>query len=221
MTLIELRDYGHAPTGRGKGLQTFSFRLEEGDVYRLTADRVDDGHLFLRALATLEPPESGTYLYKEQVLRFTDRRQLLAVRRHIGYLGADAALVGNRTLRTNLLLGRYYYENRLSLELSDEVMELCRIFGIDDKLDLRPAQVAREDARAAVIIRELTKGAEVYLMEQAFVYIAQPLMEKYRALLRTAVQAGIPCVFYGDFQSVDSEIPVKTIDIRDGQISFG
>src|SRR5512136_501255 len=117
MALIELRDYAHAPTGRGRGLQKFSFLLEPGDAYGLHADRIDDAHLFLRALATLEPPEEGTYFFKDEALNFAKPRKLLPVRRKIGYLGSDAALIGNRTLRTNLLLSRYYYENRLNLEL--------------------------------------------------------------------------------------------------------
>ena len=129
MAIIELKDYAHAPTGRGKGLQKFSFALSPGDAFSLHADRIDDAHLFLRALATLEPPEEGTYFFRGEALDFTKSRRLLPVRRKIAYLGTDAALIGNRTLRTNLLLGRYYHENKLDLELSDDVLSMCRSWG--------------------------------------------------------------------------------------------
>jgi ABC-type ATPase involved in cell division len=220
LAVIELRDYSHASTGRGKGLQKFSFSLEPGDAYCLHADRIDDAHLFLRALATLEPPEEGTYFFKGRALNFAKHRTLLPVRRKIGYLGSDAALIGNRTLRTNLLLARFYFENSLRLELGEDVLSLCRLFGIEDKLDLRPAQVALEDARAAVIIREITKGAEVFLLEQAFVVLARPLIDKYIEIVRKMIESGVPCVFYSVLPEVDRLLQKKEIHIRDGVVSI-
>jgi len=219
MAIIELREYAHAPTGRGKGLQKFSFSLSPGDAFSLHADRIDDAHLFLRALATLEPPEEGAYFFKDEALDLTKSRRLLAVRRRIGYLGTDAALIGNRTLRTNLLLGRYYHENKLDLELNDEVLSLCRLFGIEEKLDLRPAQVALEDARAAVIIREMTKGAEVFLVEQAFVVLARPVVERYIEMMRKMIDAGIPCVYYAGLTQYDRQFKKRDIYIRDGVVN--
>ena len=219
MAIIELRDYAHAPTGRGKGLQKFSFSLEPGDAYCLHADRIDDAHLFLRALATLEPPEEGMYLFKGEALNFVKHRTLLPIRRRIGYLGSDAALIGNRTLRTNLLLARYYFENSLSLELGEDVLSLCRLFGIEGKLDLRPSQVAPEDARAAVIIREITKGAEVFLLEQAFIVLSRPVVERYIEIVRKMIESGIPCVFYAVLPEVDRLLQKKEIHIREGVVS--
>jgi ABC-type iron transport system FetAB ATPase subunit len=219
MAVIELKDYAHAPTGRGKGLQKFSFSLEPGDAYGLHADRIDDAHLFLRALATLEPPEEGTYSFQGQVLNFTKPRKLLPIRRKIGYLASDAVLIGNRTLRTNLLLGRYYRENKLNLELDDDVLSLCRFSGIEDKLDLRPSQVAPEDARAAVIIREMTKGAEVFLIEQIFVVLARPVIEKYSEMILKMVDSGIPCVFYAGLPEVDRLLKKREIHILDGVVN--
>ncbi len=218
MALIELRHYAHAPTGRGKGLQKFSFSLEPGDAYGLHADRIDDAHLFLRALATLEPPEEGTYFFKGEALDFTKPRMLLPVRRKIGYLTSDATLIGNRTLRTNLLLGRYYYENRLNLELDDDTLALCSLFGIEEKLDLRPSHVAPEDARAAVIIREMTKGAEVFLMEQVFIVLARPVIDKYIGMMRKLIDSGIPLVFYAGQSEFDTLFKKRDIHIRDGVV---
>lgn len=215
MAIVELRDYAHAPTGRGKGLETFSFALEPGDVCRLHSDRIDDAHLFLRALATLEPPEEGAYLFRGEALNFSKPRSLYPVRRRIAYLGVDAALIGNRSLKTNLLMARYYYENNLHLELGGDVLDLCRALGIEDKLHLRPAQVAAEDARAAVIIREVTKEADVFLVEQSFIALSRPTVEKFSAMVRKVVDSGVPCVFYSEMPEF-GQFRKKDIFIRDG-----
>jgi hypothetical protein len=117
------------------------------------------------------------------------------------------------------LLGRYYHENKLDLELSDDVLSLCRLFGIEEKLDLRPAQVALEDARAAVIVREMTKGAEVFLIEQAFVVLARPVVELYIEMTRKAIDSGIPCVYYAGLTQYDRLFKKKDIYIRDGVVN--
>ena len=153
------------------------------------------------------------------MLNFTKPRKLLPIRRKIGYLASDAALIGNRTLRTNLLLSRYYRENKLNLELDDDTLSLCRFSGIESKLDLRPAQVAPEDARAAVIIREMTKGAEVFLIEQIFVVLARPVIEKYSEMILKMVDSGIPCVFYAGLPEVDRLLKKREIHILDGVVN--
>lgn len=219
MALIELRDYAHAPTGRGKGLKRFSFSMSQGDGYAIRADRIDDAHLFMRALAALEPPEEGDYFFGGERVDFTDYRKVLSVRKRIGYICADAALISNRTLRTNLLLARYYSENRLQLELGDDVLSLCRSAGIEDKLDLRPAQVASEDARAAIFIRELTKGAEAFLLEQVDVFLTELRSEMLPEISRIIREAGRPYIFYALESEFTRQMTKREVTIRDGVVT--
>lgn len=219
MALIELRDYAHAPTGRGKGLKKFSFSMSQGDGFAIRADRIDDAHLFMRALAALEPPEEGDYLFGGEQIDFSDYRKVLSVRKRIGYIGADAALISNRTLRTNLLLARYYNENKLKLELGEDVLALCRLAGIEDKLDLRPAQVAPEDARAAIFIRELTKGAEAFLLEQVDVFLTELRMETLAEVTRIIREAGKPYIFYSLESEFTRQMTKQEVTIRDGVVT--
>lgn len=163
--LIEIVDCTLAPIGRGKGLRNFSCTIFEGDVLYIEGDRLDDAHLFLRALATLERPQEGVFYYRGEALDFSDYRKLLPYRRKIGFISADSTLLSNRTIGENILWQRYYVEGNKSLEVSDEALHLCRLFGIEDKLDLRPSQVFRDELRAAILIRELLKGAEILLVE--------------------------------------------------------
>ena len=100
--------------------------------------------------------------------------------------------------------------------MDDDVLSLCRFFGIEDKLDLRPSQVAPEDARAAVIIREMTKGADAFLMEQVFIVLARPVIERYVEMTRKLIESGIPFGFYAGVSECDSLFKKRDLTIRDG-----
>jgi ABC-type ATPase involved in cell division len=218
LKLIELLKYTLAPIGRGEGLQNFSCTISEGDVLYIEGDRFDDIHLFLRALAVLEKPQSGVFYYRGQALDFSDYRKLLPYRRKVGFISADSTLLSNRTLGENIMWQRYYLEGRKSLEVTDEVMNLCCILGIEDKLDLRPSQVFRDEVRAAIIIRELIKGAELLLVEPARDTLSRIHYDSSVQLMKECLSRKIAAVFsFGDDAFI-REAATKKVRIIEGKL---
>lgn len=199
LKLIEIANYSLAPIGRGNGLRNISCTILEGDVLNVEGDRFDDIHLFLRALAVLEKPIEGVFYYRGQALDFSDYRKLLPYRRKVGFISADSTLLSNRTIGENIMWQRYYLEGRKSLEVPDDIMHYCRILGIEDKLDLRPSQVFRDEVRAAIIIRELTKGAEILLVEPARDVLSRIHYESAVQLMKECLSRKVTAVFsFGD-----------------------
>lgn len=229
--LIELVNYTLAPIGRGRGLRNFSCTIAEGDIVYIEGDRFDDSHLFLRALATLERPQGGTYYYRGQALDFSDYRKLLPYKRKIGYMSADAALLSNRTIGENILWLRYYLEGKRSLKAADDVLHLCRMFNIEDKMDLRPSQVFRDEVRAAIIIRELIKGAEILLAEPVRDALSRVHYDTAVRLTKESLSRKTTAVFsYSDepfireaatkkVRIVEGELEV--VNLRNGAVTFG
>jgi ABC-type ATPase involved in cell division len=218
LNLVELSNYTLAPIGRGEGLQNFSCTISEGDVLYIEGDRFDDTHLFLRALAVLEKPREGVFYYRGQALDFSDYRKLLPYKRKVGFISADSTLLSNRTIEENIMWQRYYLEGRRSLKVADEVLNLCRVLGIEDKLDLRPSQVFRDEVRAAIIIRELIKGVEILLVEptrdtlsRVHYDIAVQLMKEYLSRKVTAVFS------FGD-EAFIREAATKKVRIIEGSL---
>jgi len=220
LKLIEMTNYSLAPIGRGKGLRNFSCTIFEGDVLYIEGDRFDDVHLFIRALAVLEKPIEGVFYYRGQVLDFSDYRKLLPYRRKVGFISADSTLLSNRTIGENIMWQRYYMEGRKSLEVPDDIMDFCRVLGIEDKLDLRPSQVFRDEVRAAIIIRELTKGAEILLMEQARDTLSRIHYESAVQLMKECLSRKITAVFsFGD-EAFIREAATKKVRIIEGELEI-
>ena len=195
MRLIELSDYTLPPTGTGSGIKKFYFTLSKGDVCYIHADFPDDAHLFLRAVAMLVHSESGTYRFAGEKIDFSDHTNLLSYKKKIGYVTNDASMISNMSVRENLLLMRYYFENSLSLDIDDNVKNLCTVFDIYDKLDIRPGDLRPIELRSAIIIREITKSPDILLLERPEDFVGKTKFNFLIELLKKMSLSGLPVIF--------------------------
>lgn len=195
MPLIEMANYDLAPIETGQGLKGINFSLSPGDVYAVESKIPDDAHLFIRALATLTRPNKGTYYYDGKPIDFS-KPEAIACKRKIGYIAPDAALISNLTIRQNLLLMRYYFSNDLTIDLSEKQKALCRSFGLDAKLNKRPAQLNAREIQAVIVIREVFKKPELLLLIQPEEFIGHENFDQMTLLFNDWTAASKPVVFH-------------------------
>lgn len=219
MCFIELLDYTLTPPETGRGLDRFYFALSKGDVCSIQTDSPDNAHMFLRALATLERPDKGTYRFMGKSLDFSDYRKLLFCKKKIGYIASDAALISNMTIRENLLFMRSCFENSLLLAIDENVAELCRIFDIHDKLDLHPAELNPRNLQSAIVIRELTKSPDVVLFEHPENFIGNAQFSLFLEILKEMLLSKLSLVFISERKGFVEEFSTKKILITDGHLT--
>lgn len=219
MYLIELSDYSLPATGSGNGLQNIYFAVSGGDVCFIQSESINDAHIFLKALATLVRPETGTYRYMGEIIDFSDYRQLLPFKKRIGYIGQDAAMISNRTIRENLLLLRYYFENSLSLALDEDVVRLCNLFDLQSKLDIRPGELRPVELRTAIAIRELTKSLDILLLERPEDYFGHSRLDLFNEILKDNIEQGHAVVFSSNDQNFIEAFSNRQVRIADGTLT--
>lgn len=213
--LVELSDYSIITDGAKKGISDFYFTLAPGDVCCVHADLQDDAHGFLKALATLLYPLKGIYRYNGEKLDFTDYRNLLSIKRKIGYIAHDAAMISNLTVRQNLLLGRFFFENRLDIDLNETVKDMCDQFGLIDKLDVMPARLNSIDLQMAISIRELTKSPEIILLDRPEDFIGHARFDRLFQFFQKMAKKGITAVFNTYNTEFITEFATRKIVIHD------
>jgi ABC-type ATPase involved in cell division len=219
MHMIELKDYTLAPQGSGNGVRNIYFELSPGDVVAIKTDTPDDGHAFLRALATLDPPLCGQYRFCGRDLDFSDYRHLLPVKKKIAYVAPDTAMLSNRTIRENLLFMRYYFEDSLSIKLDETVEQLCRQFGIYDKLDLRPGGLNPLDLEISIYIKEMSKAPELILINSPEDFIGHTKTELVLEHFQQVVKSGLPVVFLSYDKDFTAAFANRTAKIEQGFFS--
>ena len=195
MHFLELSDYTLSPLGSGSGLSGVYFALSKGDVCTIDTTSPDDAHLFLRALALLTYPVKGSYKFKDAEKDFSNNDEILRCKRKIGYIAPDAALISHLTIRQNLLLSRYYFENNLNLRLGDQLRCLCTDFGIREKLDNRPVSLNSMEVQAAVVIREICKKPEIMILERPEIFFGHARFDLLVRLFIDWMKESLPVVF--------------------------
>jgi ABC-type ATPase involved in cell division len=219
MYLIELSDYCLNPIGTGNGLNNSYFALSSGDACSMQTDSTDDAHIFLKALATLVRPVSGTYRFTGKTIDFSDYRELLPFKKKIGYIGQDSAMISNRTVRENLLLMRFYFENSVSISLDENVLKFFKLFDLEDKLDLRPGELRPVDLRNAIAIRELTKSFDVLLLDRPEHYFGFKSFYIFNEILENTLEAGHAVVFFSRDRSFIETFSNRKILIAGGTLT--
>jgi ABC-type lipoprotein export system ATPase subunit len=216
MKLIELTDYSFDSKKMDRPFKPFDFSLTLGDVVSISTDSGDDALTFLKALATLTQPLQGEYRYKQNILDFSSYKNLLDAKKNIGFITSHAALISNRTVRENLLLMKAYYTNATAYELDQRTQELCQLFSLEDKLELRPASLSDHDYRFVVTIRELMKAPQVLLLEYPEKFVGIANLGTFNDILFDMLGGEVCIVFLSEYQHF-----IETFSKRELVISKG
>jgi ABC-type ATPase involved in cell division len=219
MHLIELSDYQLDAIGAGSDFNNVYFELFRSDICQIQTDSTDDAHNFLKALATLVRPASGRYRFMGEAVIFSDYRKLLPFKKKIGYIGQDATMISNRTIRENLLLMRSYHENSLSVSLDEKVLRLCEKSNLQDKLDVRPGELRPVDLRMAIAIRELTKSFEVLLLDCPEDYFGHSTFDPFKEIFQDIKHSGKAVVFFSRDHDFAKTYASRKILIAEGTLA--
>jgi len=217
--LIRLSDYSLEPLGDGNGLKNVNLALSNGEALSIGTDSPDDARLLLRGVATLVAPKRGQFFYKGKELDLSDYRSLLAYKKNVGYIASDATLISNRSMHDNLMLMRYYFEDSTSIQMPEEVVELCRVFKLAKRLDLKPHQLDPEENRLFVIVRELSKNPEILLVERPRDFLRTKGFEALKGVLRNIVRKNLALVFFSTDEVFIKEFSRRPIFIDKGRVT--
>jgi ABC-type lipoprotein export system ATPase subunit len=193
--IIDITNLALAPPGMSRHFDAHRLAVSHGDVIAICTDASADGRHLLRILATLERPERGEYRFNGKMVDLKDYRQCLAVKRQIGYVAPDAAMLSNQTIQENLILSRCYSENDLAIDMEDTVVALCDGAGLSRMLSRRPSVLSDGELLKAIAIREMCKAPAVMLIDRPENFIQISEKDGIFNHLKDMVGSGTAVVF--------------------------
>lgn len=214
--MIELIDYMIAADKLGNGLGSINLSLARGNVCAIRSDSPGNTQTFLKALATLLSPDGGTYRLMDETLDFSDYRELLPVKRRIGYIGSEAAMISNLTIEDNLLLMRQYNENSLDIPVEGIMLDLVRRFGLEQDLAMRPGELTPPTQRLSIVVRELAKSPDLLLVEYPEDYIGKANLTAFRQTLKDMPLSQMVIIMVSEDEDLIDEFTNTTLSISEG-----
>jgi ABC-type lipoprotein export system ATPase subunit len=216
--ILEITDLLLAPFGKRATYGADRLAIAPGDVIAIDANAALDSRQLLRVLATLERPEQGRFRFNGSDVDLDDYRRCLAVKRRIGFVVPDCAMISNRTIRENLLLTRFYYENDLSIDLDETMTLLCKEAGLSDDLERRPSELNDSALMKTIAIREMGKRPLLMLIDRPENFITPD--DAIFNHLKNMVQSKIAVVFFSNNKEM-SDLGRRQLTLHGKAIRIG
>jgi ABC-type lipoprotein export system ATPase subunit len=219
LPIIEISDLVMTVPGAAMPYVTDRLAVATGDVIAVETDEPAEGRYLLRLLATLDRPNQGHYRFMGTPVDLTNYRQCLGIKRQIGYVAADTTMISNRTVRENLLLMRFYYENDLSIDIDETMDRLCGHAGLTDKLNRRPSELSTGERLKAVTIREMGKRPVLMLMDRPENMMSIDNEDAIFNHLENMLQSGVTMVFLSQNRKM-TELANRRLSMSAGKIGW-
>jgi ABC-type lipoprotein export system ATPase subunit len=219
MELVRLEGLVLDGRENGNGLSSLNLTFSKGDAFSICTDSPEHAHLLVRGIATLSIPLEGKIYFRNKQVDISSREALLAYKKNIGYVAADATLIKKASAFDNLMLMPYYFEDTIPTEMTESILRLCRLFGLEDKLKSYPWQLEPEENRLFVIIRELAKKPAVLLIERPGDYLRDESLEILKKVLQDWSTNEQALVLFSAHQDFVQALCHKQINILKGQVT--
>lgn len=146
-------------------LKDMSFSLEKGEVVVVVGPSGCGKSTFLRCLNMLEPIDSGTISFKDQVIE-RDKKDAYTIRQKIGMVFQSYDLFPHLTILGNILLAPLKVQKREKQEVIQEAEQLLKRVGLLDKKDAYPRQLSGGQKQRVAIVRALMMHPEILLLDE-------------------------------------------------------
>ena len=160
------------PTG-DHALRGVDLRVEEGEVIALIGPSGAGKSTLIRCVNRLVEPTSGKIWLRDTEITALNPRQLRQVRRRIGMIFQEYALVERLTVMENVLSGRLGYVNfwqswfrRFPQRDVDQAFALLERVGLSDFVDKRADELSGGQRQRVGIARALIQSPDMLLVDE-------------------------------------------------------
>jgi ABC-type ATPase involved in cell division len=147
-------------------LHDISMEVKAGEKLFLLARPYSPAVHLLRICATMYPPTSGTVTLFGRVTNNLSFRDLLLIKRSIGFVERVSSLISNKSLFENVTLGLRYHNNISINEARRQAHTFLLYFDLLENINDRPARIPPEKLRMALFCRELVVSPNLMILEK-------------------------------------------------------
>lgn len=135
-------------------LNDLDITIYEGDFTVIMGASGSGKSTLLYSLSGMDMPTAGQVLYKGEELTKMNEKKMSALRvREFGFVFQQVHLVGNLSIKENILIPAYMNEELSARDAKNKAMELLEKMSITDTADRLPSQVSGGEAQRGAIAR--------------------------------------------------------------------
>ncbi|WON93264.1 MULTISPECIES: methionine ABC transporter ATP-binding protein [unclassified Sphingobacterium] len=147
-------------------LKDISLSIEKGEIFGVIGASGAGKSTLIRCVNLLERPDSGQVIIENEDLMSLSATGLMLKRRKIGMIFQHFNLLSSRTVYGNISFP-LELEGKSKEFISQKVLELLRLVGLEDKADVYPANLSGGQKQRVAIARALANDPYILLCDEA------------------------------------------------------
>jgi len=215
MSAHSLYRFFHTGDDETLALQGVSLTLEPGEVVAVSGPSGSGKSTLLSCLAGLDEPDGGTVeVAGQRISRRSEEERATLRSRHVGVLYQQANLIGQLSVRDNVLLAQRLASSPTGDDWREQVLESC---GIAHRAGARPSQLSGGELARAGLAVALAAAPAVVLADEPTGELDEDSAERVVGLLRSQAERGGAVLVVTHSGEVAAGCD-REIRLRDGRI---
>ncbi|BAU65567.1 sulfate transport system ATP-binding protein [Stanieria sp. NIES-3757] len=199
--------------GNFQALNQIDLKVNSGSLVALLGPSGSGKSTLLRAIAGLEPPDTGKIFINKQ-----DTTNLDIRKRNIGFVFQHYALFKHLTIWKNIAFGltiRKYSPSAIKKRV-EELLDLIQLQGFSDRY---PSQLSGGQRQRVALARALAVEPQVLLLDEPFGALDAKVRKELRAWLRKFhEQVGVTTILVTHDREEAMEVADRIVVMNQGQI---
>ncbi len=162
---IELRDVWKS-FGSFEVLKGMSFTVPRGKTFVIMGGSGSGKSVTLKHIIGILQPDKGDVFVNGESVPKLDHKGLMRLRRHMGYLFQDGALINWMSIYDNVALPLRENTRMPKSEIHDRTMEVCELVDLAHSIDKFPANISGGMKKRAGLARTLVTEPEIVLYDE-------------------------------------------------------
>lgn len=162
---IELKNLSFGYDENELVFKDFNFIIRERGLFYIHGPKGSGKNTLIKILLGLLPPSGGDFFINGTRVNEFSHQEFDLFRLSMGHAFDVGGLINNQTLYENFRLILDYHDYLDPAERFDYIVDLLRVFHLDEKKHLRPAAVSASDRKAAVILRSLILKPQLLILD--------------------------------------------------------
>lgn len=176
----------------------------------------------LRMIGGLQRPDSGSVRVAGTQLQELDEPGLAQVRKRLGMLFQNGALLDSMTIFDNVALPLREHSDLSEAEIAAAVRDRLDAVGLDDVEQLLPGELSGGMLRRAALARAIIENPEILLCDEPFSGLDPPNVERIEALLtRLNRERGLTVVVTSHHMASSLRMGHRLVLLKDGAAVSG
>ena len=217
--MIELRNVRKS-FGKQEVLRDVSIQVGEGEVVAIIGPSGSGKTTLLRCVDFLERADSGVLAMNdiELPLRNTHRKDILSVRRKMGFVFQNYGLFEHKTALQNVLEGLITVKKLprdAAIKKAEEALEWV---GMLDKKDCYPSRLSGGQQQRVGIARAVALNPELILFDEPTSALDPELVGEVLEVIKKVAQTGISMLIVTHEMTFTAEVADKVIFMDNGVV---